>query len=180
MNINGLVAHYIFDGNADDQSGFGRHATVYGAVLTVDRFANANRCYSFSGVSNYIAASPINDVVNDFTETVWFYAETTNTFGAGAYMFTNMVIYPSHGQTTWGDGGAGVGLSAGMDRVRVFEHTHDYAPIVLEHVGSFLGWTHAAIVYSNQVPSLFINGVHVATGSQSPSPPACWNCFSLC
>jgi len=41
----GLVAHYPFNGNANDESG-------NGATLTTDRFGNANKAYSFDGVKN--------------------------------------------------------------------------------------------------------------------------------
>jgi hypothetical protein len=45
----GLVAHYPFNGNANDESGNGNNGTVNGATLTTDRFGNANKAYSFDG-----------------------------------------------------------------------------------------------------------------------------------
>ena len=51
----GLVVWYPFSGNANDQSGNGNHATVYGATLTADRFGNPNSAYWFDGVNDYIA-----------------------------------------------------------------------------------------------------------------------------
>ena len=51
---NGLVAWYPFNGNANDESGNGINGTVNGAVLTTDRFGNANRAYSFDGINNYV------------------------------------------------------------------------------------------------------------------------------
>ncbi len=50
----GLVAHYPFSGNADDESGNENHATVYGATLTTDRWGNPGSAYSFDGVDNYM------------------------------------------------------------------------------------------------------------------------------
>ncbi|MBN2747718.1 MAG: VCBS repeat-containing protein [Bacteroidales bacterium] len=50
----GLVAHYPFNGNANDESGNGNHGTVYGATLTTDRFGNDSSAYSFDGVDDYI------------------------------------------------------------------------------------------------------------------------------
>ena len=38
----GLVAYYPFNGNANDESGYGNHGTVTGAVLTTDRFGASN------------------------------------------------------------------------------------------------------------------------------------------
>ena len=49
-----LVADYPFNGNANDASGNGHHATVYGATLTADRFGNPNSAYDFDGSDDYI------------------------------------------------------------------------------------------------------------------------------
>lgn len=45
----GLVAHYPFNGNAQDASGNKHHGTVHGATLVKDRFGNANSAYRFNG-----------------------------------------------------------------------------------------------------------------------------------
>jgi hypothetical protein len=50
----GLVAHYSFDGNANDLSGNGNHGTVNGATLVADRNGNVGSAYSFDGSTNYI------------------------------------------------------------------------------------------------------------------------------
>ncbi len=53
--INGLVAYYPFNGNADDESVYGHHGTVSGATLTNDRFGMANKAYLFTAEnSNHI------------------------------------------------------------------------------------------------------------------------------
>ena len=49
-----MIAHYPFDGNADDASGNGNHGEVHGATLTKDKFGNADSAYSFDGVDDYI------------------------------------------------------------------------------------------------------------------------------
>ena len=50
----GLVAHYQFNGNANDESGNGNNGTVFGAALTTDRFGNPNSAYSFDGTDDGI------------------------------------------------------------------------------------------------------------------------------
>src|SRR3989339_813494 len=50
----GLVAHYPFNGNADDESGNNNNGTVNGAQLTTDRFGNVEKAYSFDGTGSYI------------------------------------------------------------------------------------------------------------------------------
>ena len=63
INLNqGLVAHYPFNGNANDASGNNRNGTNYGATLTSDRFGNVNSAYSFNGTSNYIDIPGTNNL----------------------------------------------------------------------------------------------------------------------
>ena len=59
----GLVAHYPFCGNANDESGNGNDGTVNGAMLTTDRFCNENSAYYFDGVDDYIEVSISNDLL---------------------------------------------------------------------------------------------------------------------
>lgn len=50
----GLIAHYPFSGDANDESGFGRHGSVFSASLDEDRFGLSNGSYSFDGSTSYI------------------------------------------------------------------------------------------------------------------------------
>ena len=50
---NGLVAYYPFNGNANDMAGT-NNGVVSNAVLTVDRFGNQNRAFTFNGTNSYI------------------------------------------------------------------------------------------------------------------------------
>ncbi|RKZ82361.1 MAG: hypothetical protein DRR19_20810, partial [Candidatus Parabeggiatoa sp. nov. 1] len=50
----GLMAHYPFDGNAQDAGPNGNHGTVEGATLTADRFGKANSAYRFDGKDDSI------------------------------------------------------------------------------------------------------------------------------
>ncbi len=74
-NINiGLVAHYPFNGNANDESGNGNNGTFFITTsLGSDRFMNANVSASFSG-SNYIGVNTTlgNFGLSDFTISTWF------------------------------------------------------------------------------------------------------------
>ncbi len=57
VTVGGLVAHYPFNGNADDISSFENHGTVNGATLVADRFGNQNSAYGFDGVDDHISVS---------------------------------------------------------------------------------------------------------------------------
>jgi len=55
MDLNeGLVAHYPFNGNVNDESGNGNDGTAHGTTLTEDRFGNMNGAYYFDGVDDRI------------------------------------------------------------------------------------------------------------------------------
>jgi hypothetical protein len=83
----GLMAHYCFDGNANDAVGT-KNCTVYGAALTSDRNGNPNSAYSFDGIDDYIQAP--NDVWfnGDFTITAWLYVSSYKNF-AKFFDFSN-------------------------------------------------------------------------------------------
>src|SRR5439155_13591662 len=70
---NGLVAYYLFSGNANDVSGNGNNGTIYGASLAPDRFGTPNSAYAFDGSSSVIRVpdSPSLRITNDVTVTCW-------------------------------------------------------------------------------------------------------------
>jgi hypothetical protein len=49
-----LVAFYPFNGSALDESGFGNHGTVHGAIPAADRRGNPNSAFAFDGLTAYI------------------------------------------------------------------------------------------------------------------------------
>jgi hypothetical protein len=63
----GLVAYYPFNGNTNDESGYGNHGTVKGATLTADRKGKANSAYSFGGYHNSAAIMVTNSASLQFT-----------------------------------------------------------------------------------------------------------------
>ncbi len=60
---NNLVAHYPLDGNANDISGNGNHATIINATPSTNRFNQTNRSYQFDGQTQYIEI-PDNDLIS--------------------------------------------------------------------------------------------------------------------
>ena len=70
---NGLVAHYTFDGDANDQSGNNHNGTVTNATLAVDRHGESNKAYSFDGNNSYIEVpwSGSVKVQDDITMSAW-------------------------------------------------------------------------------------------------------------
>ncbi|MEI8202318.1 MAG: FISUMP domain-containing protein [Bacteroidota bacterium] len=81
--LDGLVAYYPFNGNANDESGNGNNGTVYGANLTTDRFGNANSAYSFDGASYYIQTTSLSHTLTNKTYNAWVYLNDNNQIGGG-------------------------------------------------------------------------------------------------
>ena len=68
----GLVAEYLFNGNANDTSGNGFHGVVQGATPAADRFGNPNSAYAFDGKNDWIVVSPPPRLTNvELTVSVW-------------------------------------------------------------------------------------------------------------
>lgn len=95
----GLVAHYPFNGNANDESTNSNHGTVNGAMLTTDRFGNVNSAYSFDGVDDYMEISNalLSSTKTSYSLSAWvsvadFHPTESSTilserYGAGSYSY---------------------------------------------------------------------------------------------
>jgi len=68
----GLIAEYLFNGNANDTSGNGNHGIINGPVITEDRFKNAGSAYDF-GNEDYIVIKndPSLNPENQLTIAFW-------------------------------------------------------------------------------------------------------------
>ncbi|MEC9050263.1 MAG: LamG domain-containing protein, partial [Candidatus Neomarinimicrobiota bacterium] len=76
----GLVAHYPFNGNANDESGNGKNAIVTGSTLSKDRFDQSNKAYSFDGNDHIYSNLKISED-NTFSLNFWLKDDsTTNTY----------------------------------------------------------------------------------------------------
>jgi len=79
----GLVAYYPFDGNANDDSGYGRNGIVYNASLTSDRVSAPLSAYSFVSASDKIEIPSLPNLSsNSFTISAWVYRTNSETFAA--------------------------------------------------------------------------------------------------
>lgn len=82
----GLVAHYPFNGNANDVSVNAINGTVVNATLTTDRDGNPNSAYYFNGTNAYIQlpySNLYNFAPNDsFSISVWVLPDAGNSWPA--------------------------------------------------------------------------------------------------
>ena len=72
----GLIAHYPFSGNSEDESGNKNHLKNKGASLTADRFGMNKSAYSFDGNASHLFAD-IENRKGDFSISLWAKAYET-------------------------------------------------------------------------------------------------------
>src|SRR5688500_4135033 len=71
----GLLAHYPFNENANDESGNNYHLTVKGATLVADRFGVASKAYFFNGADYMTIPALLKaDGKTGSTVSLWFKA----------------------------------------------------------------------------------------------------------
>ncbi len=85
-----------------------------------------------------------------------------------AFRNQNWAVFPPQGQAQFGDGHAGIGISAGCNGIVVFEHSARYAPAVVTYPASISERTHVAVACAAGVPTLYVNGREVKSGKKGP------------
>ena len=122
--------------------------------------------------SGVLGTNILSNVANTFTVEFWVNPQTAQDIPELSNIYSGVddtppyAIFPTNGGLA-SSGIAGMGVSVGTNGVAVFEHANSYLPALLLWNGAVTGWTHVAIVYNNKTPSLYINGVYMATGSTS-------------
>lgn len=155
----GLVAYYPFNGNANDESGFGNNGLVAGnAHLDVDRFGSPNRAFDFQGGSDSISVSNLSvSTATGAKTTVSFWMNWDGRFysatdrGCVAFSFS-----ASYHLLFQGAGPGRFGFGTGLGDVWGVNYDSSYSN----------RWIHVVGIFSNGSTRdnvLFVNGVKVAS-----------------
>jgi hypothetical protein len=115
-----------------------------------------------AGISNFTMAAWVNPEIEISLP------EEANKGTNGLSGERNDVIYPAPAHEVWTNKDAGAGFGVGTNGIGVYEHTENYLPAVLVYPVPVTGWTHVAVVYRNNSPSLWINGKKVRDGMKGP------------
>ena len=153
---NGLVAHYEFEGDANDSSGNGNNGTEYGGVSYVDGVIG--QAGSFDGVDDWIKvinSSSINTSTTSLSLSTWVnWNGTTTSMSYIIDKFSNKFNFALNGND----------MSSGKPRFVVMntEGINDAFNAINTH-----SWYYLTGTYSNNISKLYINGILINTESMS-------------
>ncbi len=162
---NGLVAYYPFNGNANDESGNGYNGTPSnGPTLSIDRFGNSAKAYSFDGVDDYIdCGNPPNNVFNLLigetkTISLWF---RTSQQATNISVLLSKDDYP--GGTVSSRNGYDILMYNNSYKLgfEVLYQTANYANSSESPVNDW-HWHHVIGVMSNSYNKFFLDGVLIS------------------
>lgn len=106
-----------------------------------------------------------------FTITAWVrpdtYASLSSASPGVAGALTSFVFYPPDGEAAYGQGHAACGLVAGRNGVSVVERAGGRIETAVQADLGLPGWTHVAVVYSDNTPALYVGGKLAAQGRRS-------------
>ncbi len=154
----GLVAKYEFNGNALDSSGHGFNGSVNGAILTSDRFGNANSAYYFAGHGENISVSPSPDLYSSgaWSATVWF------SFQAGGLYQPRIMS----------NGTIDLPLTTTDGHPQVAVAGWNYYGIASPFTLNPNTWYNLAAVCDGTFVSMYLNGAYIGTDTHSGGPPS--------
>ncbi len=153
--MDGLVAYYPFNGNANDESGNGIDGIPTGAILSTDRFDKSNNAYSFDGIDDYIRV-PHNILLqppSQLTVCAWVYI---NEFSSSPYNLS--VVFKKGGP------GAGIGRYEILINPNSFEFNIQYANGTDIRLATSTvtiqkkQWYFLVLIYDGQYQKGYVNG----------------------
>ena len=152
---NGLVGYWPFNGNANDESGNANNGVVTGATLTLDRFGNANKSYSFNGTSNKIEVNDNAQLqLTTFSVSLWVNANS-------GFSLVN--------KSNWSDGSLetfNIGLGANILNSSIKMNSNCFAGMgwnnITTNTGSlYNSWKHIVVVFNGSTVKHYVNGIQV-------------------
>jgi len=168
--IDGLVAFYLFNGNAHDESGNGNNGIVNGASLTTDRFGNPNQAYAFDGSSSYIQvpSTPMLCLSSAFSISAW---ANVAAFNAGGYPYQPAIVSKIQAGD-WYEGYEVRALSSSTGIEKIFGTSGNIGGVntpLFSGPSNINEWYFLAVTYDGTKIRFFINGICMDSASRSGS-----------
>ncbi|MBN2275276.1 MAG: gliding motility-associated C-terminal domain-containing protein [Bacteroidales bacterium] len=150
----GLVAFYLFNGNANDESGNENDASSYLITQATDRCGILNSAFYFNGIDNQISLPPANFIgLNEYTYSLWFKVTSLPSSSVdGWIIFASGSSTGSHQQIlAINPDGSLSGISSNIGNNPVTTHIRT-APLQTDR------WVHAVLIRDNTRLRIFVNG----------------------
>lgn len=175
----GPAAYWKFDEqtgtSATDSTGNNSAATISGPTLANASPVASHYAFYFDGTNDLVTGNPTSVVSANLTQELWVKPDA----GATITLYTpsssdtqgvtgqRYAVWPRYGGTT----GSGGGISVGSNGIQVVAHGDYYLPVLLSYQQpiSTTQYTHILVSWNDRTPTLYVNGVAVATGYQARS-----------
>jgi hypothetical protein len=164
--VQGLVAYYPFNGNANDESGNGLNGTpLNGATLTLNRFGEVSKAYSFDGIDDYILVNNSQnlDLGKNYSLSAWIWSnEPSNPTSGLLYTIIakrDEVMSGNKGLFPW-NFSIDYSLS-GVFKKFMNARTGSYA--ISNSIVNGGSWQHLAVTVNNDFVTLWMNGISSGT-----------------
>ena len=154
--VAGLQCYYPFNGNGNDASVLNNHLTNNGAVLTTDRFGNADAAYNFNGSTQYLIRNTPSFTFNPsstFTVSLWHNRNTSSVVGIPIMHASNAA-----GNFIWI-------FQTGATNMQFGTNKQQSAWIWAQSTSTTNAWTHIVLVYNAGAMTLYKDNVAVATAT---------------
>jgi len=160
----GLVAFYPIQPNQNEWNST-HQPIIDNTVPATDRFGNSNAA-SFSN-GGLVFGGLHTTTTQTFTYSIWVKSNSSITLPT-SFSFQNLgndnhgVIHPIHGAVFGPHAAhAGTGLCVGSNGLYLQEHSHNYQRFAGWASHDFTTWSLVTVVYSNNSPSIYINGSYI-------------------
>lgn len=158
------VAHYPFNGNANDAVGTNHGTATGGAALTTDRFGNANSAYNFDGINDKINCNFSTNLTTSFTVSCWFKMTALPSINT----LYEIISKRSFCATGFTDFPFGLSVNSSGNITALFSKGDDFVAenILQSGILAINQWHFVTVTYAaNNAVFLYINGMQVSTAS---------------
>ena len=144
----GLLVHYLFDGNADDESENGNDGILFGDIqLTEDRFGNTNSAFDFDGIDDYIQNNNnFDSITNNFSVSFWMKKENL-----WEYEYQKLIFF---GTSTSNNG---IQISQGYAPYPFYFRTDLMSSLIVTDYPALNSWLHIVVKYDGINVKMFID-----------------------